>query len=376
MQAPDQFKGVLLMISRHFLFCLTVSTLGLMQASMVQAQTVEGQTDDTAAQPEAIVITGSRIARRQTEGAAPVTILTGDAIDKSGFRSVFDALTALPQNTGYVQGEDFGSTFTPAANFVNLRGLGPNHSLVLVNGRRLADYPVAYDGAVNAVNLANIPNAFVDSLEVLSGSAGAVYGSDAIAGVVNLKLKEKMDGLDVNLRVGNTKQGGGKNIRGQFIGGTSIGRLDVVVGGEISSRDPIFWGDRRIASSYSRYSTPDLPQIPPSMFSISNPSTRTYYDPPAGACDALGGLQGHQGQRRQRRGRGGAGSAGTHAHDDGWRCAVADDAVGVGATLAASRALAAALAAFRSRWITRATPSTVSIPYPSDGLSSVSTAIR
>lgn len=292
MQAPDQFKGVLLMISRHFLFCLTVSTLGLMQASMVQAQTVEGQTDDTAAQPEAIVITGSRIARRQTEGAAPVTILTGDAIDKSGFRSVFDALTALPQNTGYVQGEDFGSTFTPAANFVNLRGLGPNHSLVLVNGRRLADYPVAYDGAVNAVNLANIPNAFVDSLEVLSGSAGAVYGSDAIAGVVNLKLKEKMDGLDVNLRVGNTKQGGGKNIRGQFIGGTSIGRLDVVVGGEISSRDPIFWGDRRIASSYSRYSTPDLPQIPPSMFSISNPSTRAYYDPPAGACDALGGLQG------------------------------------------------------------------------------------
>jgi len=242
--------------------------------------------------PSEIVVTGSRIARRQVEGAAPVTILSGAAIDKSGFRSVFDALTALPQNTGYVQGEDFGSTFTPAANFVNLRGLGPNHSLVLVNGRRLADYPVAYDGSVNAVNLANIPSAFVDSVEVLSGSAGAVYGSDAIAGVVNLKLKEKMDGLDVNLRLGNTRQGGGKNIRGQFVGGTSIGKLDLVVGGEISSRDPIYWGQRDIANSYSRYSTDDVPQIPPAIFSIRDPSSRAYFNPPAGTCEALSGLQG------------------------------------------------------------------------------------
>jgi len=284
------------MISPRLLFCLSTSLVAL--SSPLSAQTsAPGETsaasDDSSQKPALeIVVTGSRIARRQTEGPAPVTVISGDAIDRSGFRSVFDALTTLTQNTAYVQGEDFGSTFTPAANFVNLRGLGPNHSLVLVNGRRLADYPVAYDGSVNAVNLANIPSAFVDSMEVLSGSAGAIYGSDAIAGVVNLKLKEKLDGLDFNLRLGNTKQGGGKNIRGQFVGGTTIGKLDVVVGGEIQSRDPIYWGQRDIANSYSRYSTDEVPQIPPAIFSISNPATRAYYTPPAGTCEALSALQG------------------------------------------------------------------------------------
>lgn len=256
-----------------------------------QQTTPDAQTA-MAPQTGDIVVTGSRIARKKTDGPAPVTIISGDDIDKNGFRSVFDALTTLPQNTGYVQGEDFGSTFTPAANFVNLRGLGPNHSLVLVNGRRLADYPVAYDGSVNAVNLANIPSAFVESIEVLTGSAGAVYGSDAIAGVVNLKLKDKVEGLDFNVRVGNTDQGGGRNIRGQALGGVTLGRLDLVFGGEISSRDPIYWGQRDIASSYSRYSTDDLPQIPPAMFSITNPSTRAYYTPSAGTCEGLSALQG------------------------------------------------------------------------------------
>ena len=275
-------------------FAAGLTALLLATASWTQDATTAAATPDdaTGQPPKDIVVTGSRIARRTTEGAAPVTIIKGDAIDQSGFRSVFDALTTLPQNTGYVQGEDYGSTFTPAANFVNLRGLGPNHSLVLVNSRRLADYPVAYDGSTNAVNLANIPDAFIDSVEVLSGSAGAVYGSDAIAGVVNLKLKEKMDGLDMNLRLGNTKQGGGQNIRGQFIGGTTIGKLDLVVGGEISSRDPIFWGQRKISSSYSRYSTDDLPQIPPAIFSIRDPASRAYFDPPAGTCQGLSSLQG------------------------------------------------------------------------------------
>lgn len=258
------------------------------------ARSTDTSSADAEAQPadsDEVVVTGSRIARRSAEGPAPVTTISGDAIDQNGFRSVFDALTSLSENTGSVQGEDFGSTFTPAANFVNLRGLGPNHSLVLLNGRRLADYPIAYDGSVNAVNLANIPNAFVDSIEILSGSAGAVYGSDAIAGVVNLKLKEKVDGLEFNLRVGNARQGGGRNIRGQFIGGKSIGRLDLVLGGEISSRDPIWWDQRKIANSYSRYSTDDLPQVPPAVFAIRNPSNRVYYTPAAGTCEGLAGYQ-------------------------------------------------------------------------------------
>ncbi|MSE24892.1 TonB-dependent receptor plug domain-containing protein, partial [Lactobacillus curvatus] len=72
------------------------------------------------------------------------------------------------QNTGMTQGEDYGNTFQPAASALNLRGLGPNHTLVLINGRRAADYPTAYDGAVNFTNLANIPAVMIERIEILS----------------------------------------------------------------------------------------------------------------------------------------------------------------------------------------------------------------
>ena len=265
-----KYKGV---------FATAASVLALLQphAALAQDQPAgTGGQDTPQVEGGDIVVTGSRIARQKIEGATPVTVILGDDIDTKGLRSVFDALATLSQNTGWVQGEDRGATFTPVANVVNLRGLGPNHSLVLVNGRRLADYPIAYNGQTNVVNLANIPSAFIDTIEVATGSAGAVYGSDAIAGVVNMKLKEKANGLDIDLRAGNTDEGGGRNIRGQTVGGVTLGRLDLVFGGEISSRDPIFYGQRDVSNSYSRYSTAASPLSPPSMFSITNPSTRAY----------------------------------------------------------------------------------------------------
>ena len=82
-----------------------------------------------------------------------------------------------------------------------------------VNGRRQADYPLAYEGSVNVVNLANIPSALIERIEVLAAGASAVYGSDAIAGVVNIILKDRFEGVDVNVRAGGTQQGGGDNQR-------------------------------------------------------------------------------------------------------------------------------------------------------------------
>jgi iron complex outermembrane receptor protein len=137
------------------------------------------------------VITGSRIPRAGTEGPSAVTVITADDITKQGYRNVFDALTNQTQNSGFVQGADYGNTFTPSANAISLRGLGPNHTLVLLNGRRMADFPIAYDGTVNFTNLANIPSSVVDRIEILSGGASAVYGSDAVAGVVNIILKKR-----------------------------------------------------------------------------------------------------------------------------------------------------------------------------------------
>ena len=71
-------------------------------------------------------------------------MITGEQLESQGYRNVFDALNNPPQNSRFTQGADFGNTFTPAASAISLRGLGPNHTLVLFNGRRIADYPVEF----------------------------------------------------------------------------------------------------------------------------------------------------------------------------------------------------------------------------------------
>lgn len=253
-----------------------------------QAQTTQPSpaADDAAAagnDSKQVVVTGSRIPRASKEGPTSVTVITGEDIEKQGYRNVFDALNAQTQNTGMTQGADYGNTFTPAANTISLRGLGPNHTLILVNGRRVADYPVAYDGAVNFVNLANIPSALVDRIEILNGGASAVYGSDAIAGVVNVILKKKAEGFDLNVKAGGTQDGGGSNQRIQFTGGGSSGNLSGVFGIELSRTQPIWSRQRDFMSSTSSDGS-----TPTRILSRQNVDSGKYID--TNACGQLGNL--------------------------------------------------------------------------------------
>jgi len=98
-----------------------------------------------------------------------------------------DVMRSLTQNGGATQSQqDYsGGDFSPGSQQVDLRGLGPNHTLVLVNGRRIADFPLPFKGRSNFTDISNIPIGMIDRVEVLTGSASAVYGSDAISGVVN-----------------------------------------------------------------------------------------------------------------------------------------------------------------------------------------------
>ncbi|EZP38627.1 TonB-dependent receptor plug domain-containing protein [Janthinobacterium lividum] len=221
---------------------LTVAVLAILGGSAWQAhaQTQAPAADEQpAATPPAVVVTGSRIPRASLEGPSSVTILTGDEITKQGYKNVFDALTNQVQNSGFTQGEDFGNTFTPSANTISLRGLGPNHTLILLNGRRLADFPVAYEGTVNFTNLANIPSSIVDRIEILNGGASAIYGSDAIAGVVNVILKKQTEGFDINVKAGGTSRGGAGNQRVQLTGGGNFDKLHTLFSVELSQRDPL-----------------------------------------------------------------------------------------------------------------------------------------
>lgn len=205
------------------------------------AQTSAVATPDPAAgaAPATVLVTGSRIPRASLEGPSAVTVITAEEITKQGYKNVFDALSNQVQNSGFTQGGDFGNTFTPSANTISLRGLGPNHTLILLNGRRLADFPVAYDGAVNFTNLANIPSSIVERIEILSGGASAVYGSDAVAGVVNIILKTKTEGFDVNVKAGGTSRGGASDQRVQLTGGLNTDKLHTLFSIELSQRDPL-----------------------------------------------------------------------------------------------------------------------------------------
>src|SRR5690606_12139529 len=133
-----------------------------------QATTDQSTTATDAQTLNKVIVTGSRISRTEIEGPAPVTIITAEDLEQQGFSTVYDALNTLTQFTGSVQNELTQNGFTPNASFLNLRGLGPGYQLVLINGRRAADYPLPYTSQSNAVNLHAIPAAASELVASLS----------------------------------------------------------------------------------------------------------------------------------------------------------------------------------------------------------------
>lgn len=220
------------------------------QADEPQQTTVSSKRNTTDL--DKVTVTGSRIKRADVEGPAPVTVVTAADIEKQGFSTVYDALNTLSQFTGTVQNQLNANGFTPNASFLNIRGLGPGYQLVLINGRRAADYPLPYNSQSNAVNLANIPAGAIDRIEVLSGGASAIYGSDAVAGVVNIIMKTNFEGDLLSVRAGTTTRGGGDTGRLQWTGGKTGERSSITYAFEYLGREAIYAGQRSFMDSTRR----------------------------------------------------------------------------------------------------------------------------
>lgn len=210
----------------------------------------EEATAEGATTLDRVQVTGSRIKRAEIEGPAPVVVITAAELEEQGFTTVYEALNTLSQFTGSVQNELTAGSFTQNANFLNLRGLGPGYQLVLINGRRAADYPLPYNGQSNAVNLANIPTAAIERIEILSGGASAIYGSDAVAGVVNIIMRSNFDGDLVTVRGGTTTRGGGDSGRLQWVGGRTGDNWSVTYAAEVLEREAIYASQRDFMDSY------------------------------------------------------------------------------------------------------------------------------
>ena len=155
------------------------------------------------AQTQRVEITGSSIKRTDSETALPVTVITRDQIEKSGAISVEDVLHRVTASVAAFSDSSQGVGY--ATSNANLRGLGANSTLVLLNGRRLSNHPFGNVGGTVAVDLNSIPFAALDRIEVLRDGASAVYGTDAVGGVINFITRRDYTGGEVSLRYGDTE---------------------------------------------------------------------------------------------------------------------------------------------------------------------------
>ncbi|NOU49139.1 TonB-dependent receptor [Pseudoalteromonas sp. JBTF-M23] len=196
--------------------------------------------------PERIQITGSRIKRIDMEGAAPITTISAEDLQNAGFATVGDALRNSNLNSfgswGGGSNNGWGSQST-----VQLKGSDVQHTLVLLDGTRMAKSPVLNGGAAN---LNTIPMAAVDRIEVLMDGASAIYGADAIAGVVNIILKKNLDGLQIGGRLDRPTQAGGDSSNFYVSGGLESSKGNVVFSFEHYEKQVILNSERWYTSPF------------------------------------------------------------------------------------------------------------------------------
>lgn len=271
------------------------------QARQATSADQSEETSDTAAELDKVVVTGSRIPRTELETASPVLTITSEEIQKQGFRNVSDVLRAQPLSTGSVQDNQFAG-FTATATTISLLGLSPSFTLVLLDGRPLADYPLLYNGQSNFTDLTSIPTAMVERIDILPGNQSSIYGSAAIAGVVNIILKKRLDGIQLDARLGGYSEGGGDNERLQLTGGQQWDKLAVTWGLQYSHQDPIYMHERDYTDTTDDNPNPAL-RYGSRTFIILDGFTGTYNDP-GDHCEALSFLYGGTTFKDNRPGRG------------------------------------------------------------------------
>lgn len=187
-----------------------------------------------------IIVTGSLIPRSQIETATQVIQITSQEMQREGFATVADALQALPQATGSVQGSQFSGGFTQGAKTIRLLGLPPGFTLFLINGKPMADYPLLYNGSGAFTDISSIPMAMVDHIDIVPGNQSSIYGSSAIAGVVNIILKKHVHGLTLDLRFGGFTQGGGGSQRLELTGGHQWSKASLTYSLQLIHDQPIY----------------------------------------------------------------------------------------------------------------------------------------
>lgn len=212
--------------------------LGLMltAAPAFAQESVDDAADEEVSQP--IVVTGSRIARPNITGSSPITVVGSEQIELTGTVTLETLLNDLPQ---VIPGNNRSSNNSGGEAFatLDLRGLGANRNLILVDGERLAA-----SSTTGTVDISQIPNALIERIEVVTGGATAVYGSDAISGVINFVLRDDFEGVSISSQANVAEEGVGfnYNVQGLFGGNFDDGRGNLTVSASYFDRESVSQG--------------------------------------------------------------------------------------------------------------------------------------
>ncbi|WP_420787326.1 TonB-dependent receptor plug domain-containing protein [Shewanella chilikensis] len=221
---------------RFSLFAFVSTSIPTMAYAADEAQATE--------QVERIEVTGSRIKRTDMENASPIVVMSAADIEKGGFNSVQDVLGNLSQNSGGSMTQQEVHGFTPAASSVNLRGVGAGRVLTLINGKRVPKYPFGAGGTDSFVDTANIPLGAIERIEILTTGASAIYGSDAMGGVINIILKKDVEQTTFKYRFSDTDEGGLRNNQFSFMTGVSSDTANLTFFAEYEDRTALKGTDR------------------------------------------------------------------------------------------------------------------------------------
>jgi iron complex outermembrane receptor protein len=251
---------------------------------------------DSTTQVGEIVVTGSLIRRTDIETASPVTVITAQALQISGFDSLASVLTNVTANGAGTLSDNNSVAFAGGASGIALRGLSVGATLTLVDGHRLAPYPLSDDGERQFTDVQSIPIGAVETVEVDKDGASSIYGSDAIAGVVNIKLKSQITGFEAMAEGGTSQHGGGTSQHYAVSAGKgdlSRDGYNVFIAAEYRQQDPITLnqrGDEPWAGlNFTSIGGNDMRAGAPTIFNGGLPPTITpYLVSPSGALTFLG----------------------------------------------------------------------------------------
>jgi iron complex outermembrane receptor protein len=236
----------------HVRQAVSYALTGLLAVGAVLVPVTGALAADSSDDLETVTVTGSLIPlQKQLTVPTPVVTISADDLTVKGFTSISDALNQAVFTTGGNQ-NGVEDTFTPGAKTISMFGLDPSYSKYLIDGRPMGAYPSLFNGTDMVTSISGIPSELIDHIDILPGGQSSIYGSDAIAGVVNIVMKNSLDGPIADAKYGWDQGGGQRDLRLALADGATFGNLKFIAGVQYENTDPL-WGFQRPQTSVYNY---------------------------------------------------------------------------------------------------------------------------